>query len=97
MTRATFKYKITLAMKDYTEERLDNIYDMTYEQDKKRLYPSYDINVKAELFILACGYENHNYVKATNMMYGAYDCDIKEEELINAVKKRLLQRKINIT
>lgn len=97
MTRAIFKHKITLAMKDYTEARLDNIYDMAYNQSKKLTYPAYDPAIKAELFILSCGYENHSYIKAANMMYGAYDCDITEEELINAVKKRLQQRKIIIS
>lgn len=97
MSRIDFKYKISMAMKDYTEERLDKIYDMAFEQSKKLVYPAYDIHVKADLFIIACGYEHHDYRKAANMMYGAYDGDFTEEELINAVKKRLQQRKILIS
>jgi len=92
MTRATFKYKISMAMQGYTLERLGKIYDMAHEQSKRE-NPD-NVNYRADLFILACGYENHDYNLAANMMYGAYNSDFTEEELINAVKKRLQQRKI---
>lgn len=93
-----FMAGIEHAMKDYSVERLNKIYDMAMDAEQRLVYPEVDISVRADFFLLACGYGNHDGYDVANQLYHAYD-GIRmglytENELINAVKKRLTARKI---
>jgi len=98
--RLHFMAGIEKAMAGYSAKRLDKIYEEAMSAEKRLVYPECDIAIRAEFFILACGYGNHDGYDVANQLYHAYDgIRMKyytEEELINAVKKRLQQRKIAV-
>lgn len=99
MSRAMFKLKISKAMEgNYSMERLNKIYETVMDAEKRLIYPEVNVDIRADFFILACGYANHDYYEEANQLYHAFDGirrkQYTEEQLINAVKKRLQLRKI---